>query len=167
MSIIAYPPVLNATRIVKAPKLHVPIVPPPKRKPRVVLDRVQRAQLAFDEFNRQGMKIFRQRGTPQHFREIIRKVAEEHNIPVTLIASKSRARKAVMARNAAMYAIKEKRPMLSSPQIARWFDRDHTSVLHGLASYASKAGLPNLVGYDIERVRRRNARIAAERRETR
>jgi hypothetical protein len=162
MNLIAYPPVLNATRVARRPKVAPVAAPKRERKQCPLIDRAFRAQLAFDEFNREGLRTFRERGTPQHFREIIKRIAEERKVSVTLIASKSHARKVVWARNAAMYAIKQARPTLSSPRLAKWFDRDHTSVLHGLANHAHRAGLPNLTGFDIDRVRRRNARLAAE-----
>jgi hypothetical protein len=161
VNLIAYPPVFNAARVARLPKAAPVSAPKHERKRCPIIDRAVRAQLAFDEFNREGLRIFRERGTPQHFREIIKRVAEERKVSVTLIASKSHARKVVWARNAAMYAIKQARPMLSSPRLGKWFDRDHTSVLHGLASHAHREGAPNLVGFDIERVRRRNARISA------
>jgi hypothetical protein len=163
MGMIAYPPVYDAKRIARPVKTP----PPPKvivRRPKVrpAIDPALRAQIAFDEFNRMGLKILRERGMPQVHRELVRQVAARRNVTVMLIAGSSQKVVAVRARNEAMYLIKQSRPMLSAPLLAKWFDRDHTSVLHGLANHAHRAGLPNLTGFDIDRVRRRNARLAAE-----
>jgi hypothetical protein len=133
-----------------------------ERKWMHAIEPVIRSQIAMDEFHRQGLKAFRQRGMPETIRRIVEQVATKRRVSVMLMASDSRMRIAVEARSEAMYAIKQAKPHLSSPQIAKWFARDHTSVLHALASHAAKVGLPNLAGYNIERVRRRNARIAAE-----
>lgn len=159
MNMIAYPPVLNAKRIV--PLRNVLLFQPRKA---VLVDRAERARLAMENMNKLGAKTFKARFMPAPMFEIVKKVCQEHNVSLMLVASDSRKRIAVKARNEAMYLIKAARPKLSSFQIARWFDRDHTSVLHGIAGHASKNGLPNLVGFSFERVRARNARIAAEKR---
>ncbi|MBZ9922640.1 hypothetical protein LB579_33835, partial [Mesorhizobium sp. BR1-1-7] len=122
------------------------------------------AKAAYDELNLLGLKTFRQRGLPEAFRHIIQNVAAEREIPVMLIAGNSRMRKAVWARNEAMYLIKAARPNLSMGLFAKWFDRDHTSAMHGIASHADRNQLPQIVGYDLKRVRERNAEITARRR---
>jgi hypothetical protein len=133
-----------------------------ERKWMHAIEPVVRTQTAMEEFHRQGLKAFRQRGMPESIRRIVEQIATRRRVSVMLMASDSRMRIAVEARAEAMYAIKKAKPHLSSPLIAKWFARDHTSVLHALASHAAKSGLPNLAGYDIERVRARNAKIAAE-----
>lgn len=158
MNMIAYPPVLNAKRIVPLRKS----LPAPIRK--VAMDRATRAQLAMEQMNRLGIKTFRSRFMPSSMLDIVKRVCQKHNASIMLVASNSRSRLAVRTRNEAMYLIKEARPKLSSFQIARWFDRDHTSVLHGIAGHALKNCLPKLVGFNFERVVARNARIAAEKR---
>jgi hypothetical protein len=163
MGLIAYPPVYDAKRVLPLRK-SLPIRHP---KPKSVVDPATRAQIAMEQMNRLGIKTLRSRFLPAPLLEIVKKVAQERGISVMLIAGNSRKVAAVRARNEAMYLIKEARPHLSAPRIARWFDRDHTSVLHGISSHAAKNDLPKLVGYDFERVRKRNARIAAELRATR
>lgn len=154
MSLIAYPPVYNAKRTIPLHKKF--LVAKPKR----VKSRAETAKAAYDELNLLGLRTFRQRGLPEAFREIICRVSAERNVPVMLIAGNSRMKAAIEARNEAMYLIKKARPGLSMGHFAKWFDRDHTSAMHGIASHADKSGLPKLVGYDLDRVRERNVEIA-------
>jgi hypothetical protein len=159
MSLIAYPPVYNAKRAIPLHKKF--LVTKPKR----VKNRAEVAKAAYDELNQAGLRTFRQRGLPEVFREIVNRVATERKVPVMLIAGNSRTRSAVWARNEVMYLIKAARPGLSMGQFAKWFDRDHTSAMHGIASHADRTGLPQLVGYDLDRVRTRNAENSARIRE--
>jgi hypothetical protein len=158
MSLIAYPPVYNAKRAVPLHKKF--LVAKPKREK----SRAEIVKAAYDEMNQIGLRTFRQRGLPEAFREIVKNVASERKVPVMLIAGNSRMRKAVWARNEVMYLIKTARPGLSMSSFAKWFDRDHTSAMHGIASHADRTGLPAIVGYDLERVRGRNAGISARQR---
>jgi hypothetical protein len=155
MSLIAYPPVYNAKRTIPLHKKF--LVAKPKR----VKSRAEIAKAAYDELNLAGLRTFRQRGLPEVFREIVNRISMERKVPIMLIAGNSRTRSAVWARNEIMYLIKKARPGLSMGHFAKWFDRDHTSAMHGIASHADRAGLPQLVGYDLHRVRERNAEIAA------
>lgn len=162
MNLIAYPPVFNAKRIRPLPR-YTPPAPLPKREKKCpLIDRATRTQLAAEHMNHLGFKAFRSRFMPAPMLEIVKKVAHERNISMMLMAGKSRKRVAVQARNEAMYLIKQVRPTLPMSRFAQWFDRDHTSAMHGIASHATKSGLPQLVGYDLARVRRRNAKIAAQ-----
>lgn len=158
MSLIAYPPVWNASRYTPLNKAVITA----KRKR--IISCIERAQMALDEFNLQGLKTFRMRGMPQTARDIVKKVAEERSVSIMLLASSSRMQKAVQARNEAMYLIKASKPHLSMSHFAKWFARNHTSAMHGIASHADKHNLPELVGYDFQRVRQRNARISERRR---
>lgn len=157
MGLIAYPPVYDAKRVTPLRKVY-----PRARQKCVSVDPVLRAKNLREQANLHGLKVFRERGTPDAIREIIAKVAENRDVSVMLIASDSRKRIAVWARNEAMYLIKQSRPNLSMPRIAKWFDRDHTSAQHGIASHADLAGLPKLVGYNLDIVKARNMRIAAK-----
>lgn len=158
MGLIAYPPVYDAKLTPRFRKL------PQQRKRPVSINPALRAQQVMENMNRVGIKMFQSRFMPQALLDIVKEVAQRRGVGIALIAIDSRKKIAVEARNEAMYLIKLERLHLSAPRIARWFDRDHTSVLHGIASHAAKNNLPNLVGYNFERVRARNARIAAERR---
>jgi hypothetical protein len=105
---------------------------------------------------------------PEAIREIVKQVAKDRGINIQMIAGDSRIRVAVEARNEAMYLIKARNPKkTSSSQIARWFARDHTSCMHGIASHQDSHNLPKLVGYDLDRVRERNRMISARMRSTR
>jgi chromosomal replication initiation ATPase DnaA len=155
MSLIAYPPVYDAKRVIPLRKAFVAA----KRKR--IPSKAERTQAVLEEFNREGLRVFRQRGLPESLRDIVKQVAAERGVTIMLIASHSMMRSAVWARNEAMYRIKELRPGLPMSSFAKWFDRDHTSAQHGIANHAALNGLPKLVGYDIENVRRRNVGIAA------
>lgn len=138
------------------PRRTVPVRIPATRYERKWMHMIEplcRTQAAMDDFNRRGLKVFRQRGMPEAFREIVKQVATSRRVAVMLLASKSRMRIAVEARMEAMYLIKERNPKTSSPQMAKWFDRDHTSVLHCIASHQERYNLPKLVGYDLLRHR--------------
>ena len=158
MSLIAYPPVYDAKRIVPLRKSFL------ARKRPVSISQALSAQQVMENMNRVGVKTFRSRFMPQALLNIVKDVAQKRGVGLMLLAIDSRKRATVAARNEAMYLIQQARPNLTPIHIARWFSRDRTSVLHGLASHAEKNGLPQLVGYNFERVRARNARIAAERR---
>lgn len=138
-----------------------------ERKWEDIIEPAVRTQLALNELNWRGMDTLRKRGMPEAVREIVKQVAKSRRVTVMLIASASRMQVAVDARNEAMYLIKARNPKkTSASQIARWFARDHTSCLHGIASHQDRHNLPKLVGYDIARVRERNAEISARMRQS-
>lgn len=62
--------------------------------------------------------------------EIIKQVCAKHGVRPAEIVSPIRAHFIVPARHEAMYRIREERH-LSWAQLARLFNRDHTSVIHG------------------------------------
>ena len=125
--------------------------------------KIARSAAAREEMRRIGLRQFKERGTPQWAREIIIDVAERRGLCISDLAGRSRQDRITKARNEATYLIKARKPMLSSPQLGAWFERDHTSILHSLASYSEATGLPKLVGYDIEGVRERNRKSSAAR----
>jgi hypothetical protein len=112
-----------------------------------------RERLACEEMNRQGLLTLRRWGMPEWARDIVSEVCRSHDVFVSDVASACRRHKVVYARNEAIYRVKESKMTLSSPQIARWFNRDHVSVLYSIASHQHMHGLPKLVGYDLERSR--------------
>lgn len=65
-------------------------------------------------------------------REIIKKVCWENQIEVDVVLGKSRSRKVVAVRQAAMAAIYCIRTDYSLPKIGRLFNRDHTTVIYSL-----------------------------------
>lgn len=62
---------------------------------------------------------------------IVRRVAREYLLPVDEVLGPSRTKRAVASRKEAMQRLVDERDM-SSSQIGRLFNRDHTTVLHAL-----------------------------------
>ncbi|MCY0150905.1 hypothetical protein OEG84_25195 [Hoeflea sp. G2-23] len=89
------------------------------------------------------------RGLPPRVRKIVADESDAHGVPIHVMFSPSRQSKAIMARWAAMYRIREGNPRLSFPKIGDWFGRNHTTVLSGVARYAAITGKPKLTEYDI------------------
>jgi chromosomal replication initiation ATPase DnaA len=67
--------------------------------------------------------------TPQ---EIIKAVADEFGVTASDIRGECRARFLVAVRFRAIARIYLAKPNASLPQIAKWFGRDHTSILHAV-----------------------------------
>lgn len=151
----------------EGPRRTVPTRKPATRHERKwanTFDKATRTQVAMEEFNRSGLALFKERGMPRAYREIVHRVANERRVNVMLIAGASRMQVAVLPRNEAMYLIKALDPKISTTMLGKWFDKDHTAILHSIASHQERNNLPKLVGYDISRARQRNADIAAIRR---
>lgn len=108
---------------------------------------------------------FRRRGMPTWAYQIVREVGYRHRVYLTDIASSNRFREVVAARTEAMYRIKAAKPEISSTQIGKWFEKDHTSILHGIASYQERTGAAPLFHYSLNRARKRNAAISSLRRQ--
>lgn len=113
------------------------------------------------ELRRLGVRKCVHRGMPQWAIDIVIEISERLGTCISDIADCKRTSLVVAARNEAMYRIKERKPSLSSPQIGKWFGRDHTSVLFAIASYQEATGADPLVGYNINIARRRNAALRA------
>lgn len=75
-----------------------------------------------------------------HVRSLIEMVGTFHGVSFEDIVGVRRDRITVAARYDAIAAVRKARPDLSTPQIGKHFNRDHTSVLHALGrlSRASK-----------------------------
>jgi len=73
---------------------------------------------------------------PKHLNEvqkIMYEVAIKHGVRVSDLRGPSRTKRFVIARQEAMWEIRNRRPTFSLPQIGRLFGkRDHTTVLHGI-----------------------------------
>ena len=67
---------------------------------------------------------------------IVAEVAAAHRLPVADLMGRSKLKHIVAARHEAMWRIRQVTwadgvtPRYSLPQIGRYFDRDHTSVIH-------------------------------------
>lgn len=86
-------------------------------------------------------------------RELIAAAAAEFGVGYRDVLSPDRHDHVVAARHAAIKALKEAKPHLSTPQIGRLFSRDHTTVLWALGR--TKKGKE-------QRARRCGAGVAAE-----
>ena len=60
------------------------------------------------------------------------RIAAEHGVTIAEIDGRSRRRRIVIARWAAIRAVQEERPGYSFPQIGRAFGRDHSTIMHAL-----------------------------------
>ncbi len=103
-----------------------------------------------------AISTLHKRFAPAWVIKIVLDTAKEHEISPADVVGECRMAVAVKARNHALYRIKEAKLTLSSPQIAKWFGRDHTTILHGLACHAKANDLPSLSGYNLEASRERN-----------
>lgn len=130
------------------------------------LERAKRSRqrAAAEEMRKQGMMKYRRRGMPSWACDIIRDVSDRRGICVDQMASDSRVAVVSRARNEAMYLIKAAKPTVSSPQMGKWFNRDHTSILYGISSHQERYGLPILAGYDVALARIRKREWAAYKR---
>jgi hypothetical protein len=118
--------------------------------------RQARARAEKMEKRRDGLLKFKRRFMPEWARLIVEEIADKHDICPSAIATDDRRHKVIRARNEAIYLIKCHRPELSTPKIGGWFNKDHTSILHALASHSDKTGAPRMVGYNLAEVRARN-----------
>lgn len=66
--------------------------------------------------------------------DVLEAVAETFGVSVTELTSTSRAQLVVYARQAAMLIMRDYLPWLSSQDIARVFDKDHTTILWGVSA---------------------------------
>lgn len=89
-------------------------------------------------------QVMRDRIMPKWVREIVEQCAATHKVLVSELLGDSQRKQAVAARHEAFYVVKAMKPVLSFPQIGRWFDRDHTSVIHGISKHQHLYDLPRL-----------------------
>lgn len=176
MGLIAYPPVYDAKRIVPVHKAFAKDHRERVRSAKSVytkefIKRANEARARADEerqiearaeARRQGLLTFKRRYMPEWARQIVDEAAKKHDVCPSHMAGDNRKYPVVRARNEAIYLIKARKPTLSSTQLANWFDRDHTSILHSIASYSDATGAPVLVGYDLANARERNRQRASD-----
>lgn len=103
---------------------------------------IREAQELLEKAEEEALAILRSRFAPPWVRDIIVASATEECAHLGEVVGESRRKSAVRARHRAMYLIKATKPGLSFPQIARWFDRDHTSTIYAVAKYGLRNGLP-------------------------
>ncbi len=73
-------------------------------------------------------------------RAILRDVSEHHDVPVSDIIGPRKYRHIVRARRDAMRRVSAAKPHFSTTQIARIFNRHHTTVLHHLGRITRRGG---------------------------
>ena len=117
-----------------------------------------------ESLHRQTVSTLVRQGMPGWARAIVFDAAQKRGARLDRVVGRSRVFADVSARQAAMYEIKAAKPMLSATLIGRWFDRDHTTVLHAIACHQEANGLPRLSFYRLDRVRARNRHHAARQR---
>lgn len=86
------------------------------------------------------MKILpnRARLVKEAYRYIIDSVSKRTNCGDIDIFGKNRKREYVLARHLTMYFIKELHAEVSLKQLGEMFDRDHSTVIHGLTSISDQ-----------------------------
>lgn len=98
-------------------------------------------QRHIDEVNkRQKAAIERNISANIPAKEIISIVAEKHRMKYEDVVGHRRSHRIVAARWEAMRAIHEMKPWMSVAQIARAFNRDHTTALHALGRLSKTKG---------------------------
>lgn len=78
---------------------------------------------------------------PVSAREIVERVAREHDTTVIDIMSRSIFREHVLARWAAVKQIHEEHPTWSMARIGRFMGRDHSTILHVFRKHGLKAAM--------------------------
>lgn len=134
-------------------------------KPEKVQPQPVAAAVDPEEIRRRSLNTLRKRGMPVWAREIVERVSHETCVSIDQMAGDGKKRRIIHARNQAIYQIKEARPDISTPRIGKWFAKDHTSILHSIASHSDRTGAPALVGYNLQRARKRNAAFNAWKRQ--
>lgn len=115
-----------------------------------------RAKAAKEEERKRGLAKYRGWKMPEWARQIVDEVAARRGVSVADMAGEGRTLCVVHARHEAMYLVKERKPVLSMPQIGGWFNRDHTVVGYALVRHATRNGLPKLSGFDLDGAMARN-----------
>lgn len=107
----------------------VKLVPPPKTQP-VYTPMVETLNEVIDA---------------EKWKGVMQEVSKKHGVPIELIKSKTRSRKAILVRQEICYRLITEFKM-SYPAVARkvGYD-DHTSVIHAVDKFASRNGLPPVI----------------------
>jgi hypothetical protein len=70
--------------------------------------------------------------------QITQQVAQKYGLTSGLLRGPRRQKSIVMARFEAWWRIREECPYLSYPQIGMYFNRDHSTVIHGARKHAER-----------------------------
>lgn len=93
----------------------------------------------------------------------VREIAEAHGVPFEAIFSKGRTRRIVEARQKAMVEVAKMREQRSVVWIARFFGRDHTTVLYAFKSQGYAHGRPSVRDKRLDVTYSERRRLGAER----
>lgn len=80
------------------------------------------------------------RSPRQVMMDIAASVATAHGLSVADVLGRCRTAKVAHARQELYYRLRQSLPRLSLPQIGRLLDRDHTTILYGIAKYEARVG---------------------------
>ena len=90
------------------------------------------------------LDLKRNKPTPENCENLIRLVFNHFKIPFELAKTKSRKREIIIARQFAMYFLRQEFYQLSLQKIANFFDKDHSTVVYSIKQ------INDLVEYDFE-----------------
>ena len=93
-----------------------------------------------------AVTIMTRNGMPAWAQQIVLKVCAQHDVPPTELLTTNRSGPVVRARWEAYYLIRAHCPTPAWTRMGRWFDRDHSGILVGIAKHAAETGVPTLVG---------------------
>ena len=90
------------------------------------------------------LDLKRKKPTNENCENLIRLVFHHFNIPFELSKTKSRKREIIIARQFAMYFLRQEFHKLSLQKIADYFEKDHSTVVYSIKQ------INDLVEYDFE-----------------
>jgi len=90
------------------------------------------------------LDLKRKKATDENCENLIRLVFNHFNISFDLAKTKSRKREIIIARQFAMYFLRQEFQRLSLQKIADFFDKDHSTVVYSIGQ------IKNLVEFDFE-----------------
>lgn len=111
--------------------IHMPEEPQPERVARDIL-------FLASGLEKKADPIYPHILTPRQLaRAIIQETADKHGVSVEMLMSQRRDNKTVVARHELYWRMRSQTNW-SLPQIGRFLDRDHTSVLHGCRAHEAR-----------------------------
>ena len=90
------------------------------------------------------LDLKRKKATNENCENLIRLVFNHFNIPFELSKTKSRKREIIIARQFAMYFLRQEFHKLSLQKIGDYFEKDHSTVVYSIKQ------INDLVEYDFE-----------------
>lgn len=109
-----------------------------RRQAAEAADAAHRVQAACERFAEEAAKVAK---VVPIWRRIVGEVCEKYGVALDDLTGKSRVGHLIPPRQECFYRLFTETTM-SNPAIGRRFNRDHTTVLHGVRKYAAVNGLP-------------------------